>query len=97
MIQIGETPNCQINKAATIGMIIVLRVSFTERAVVRQGTAIRATTAGRNPLNIFSTHILSWNCVKNSAMARIIVKEGRIVPKAQTILPGIPFNCTLQK
>ena len=59
-----------------------------ERAVVIQGTTIKATTAGRSPLNAFSTQILSFTWVKNKAIASIIKKEGRMLPKAQTIPPG---------
>ena len=63
-----------------------------ERAVVRHGTAIKATTAGRKPLNAFSIHTLSRTCVKNNAMAKIIRKEGRIVPKAQQRAPKFLRN-----
>ena len=63
-----------------------------ERAVVKQGTAIKATTAGRNPLKAFSTQILSCIWVKHKAIANMMRKEGSILPKAQMIPPGIFFN-----
>ena len=92
IIQAGETPTCQINKAAATGMISWSFVSFIERAVVRHGTTIKATTAGRRPLKARSTHSLSRTCVKKSAMSKIIRKEGSMVPKAQQIAPGVFFK-----
>ena len=63
-----------------------------ERAVVKQGTAIKATTAGRNPLKAFSTQILSCIWVKHKAIANMMRKEGSILPNAQMIPPGIFFS-----
>ena len=54
MIHTGERPANQIKRAAPIGIISCLWDSLIDLAVVRQGTAMSATTAGRNPLNIFA-------------------------------------------
>ena len=79
--QAGEIPPSQISKATTIGITNCLYESLIERAVVKQGTAIKATTAGRKPLKAFSIHSLSRTCVKNKAIAKMIRKEGSTVPK----------------
>ena len=88
MIHTGERPANQIKRAAPIGIISCLWDSLIDLAVVRQGTAMSATTAGRNPLNIFSTQLLSLNWVKKRAIPRMIRKEGRMGPKAQQMAPG---------
>ena len=92
MIHAGETPASQISRAAATGRISWVRESLMARAVVRQGTTIRATTAGRNPLKAFSTQTLSRTWVKKRVMAKIISKEGRIVRYAQYRAPLFFFS-----
>ena len=53
--KIGETPKSQINKAAPTGIQRFRHVIPAVRAMVKTGAAIKATTAGRIPLNTFST------------------------------------------
>jgi hypothetical protein len=81
-----------MDSATTTGMTSTQPRRRRERAVVITGTAIRATTAGRKPLNAFSTHSFSLNCVKKRAIANMIRKEGRMVPNAQITLPVSFFN-----
>lgn len=90
MIQIGEKPSNQMSRADRIGIQILYRFILADLAMLKVGAAIRATTAGRMPLNIFSIHTLSLKLWKNNAMARIIRKDGNIVPNAVTILPLMP-------
>ena len=92
IIQAGEMPPSQIRRAAPTGMISCRCVSLIERAAVRQGTTMSATTAGRNHLNAFSTHSFSRAWVKKRAMARMMRKEGRIVPNAQQTAPNFFRN-----
>lgn len=55
IIQIGDTPKAQMSKAATTGIHILYRLTLAVFAMVKHGAAIRATTAGRMPMKIFST------------------------------------------
>ena len=58
IIQIGEKPSNQINKAEAIGIQMVYRLILADLAMVKVGAAINATTAGRMPLNIRSMYSL---------------------------------------
>lgn len=75
IIHIGDTPPFQISSAAITGINKVLYDSFNALAVVIQGTAIRATTAGRRALKTFSTQTLSCIRVKNKAINRMIKRR----------------------
>ena len=55
----GEKPKSQISEAETIGIQTLYRLILAERAILNVGAAISATTAGRIPLKIRSTTILS--------------------------------------
>ena len=90
IIHIGEKPNSQINNADTTGIHKLYRLILADRPMVKVGAAINATTAGRIPLNMRSTIGLSLKEWKKSAMARMIINEGSIVPSAVTILPRMP-------
>ena len=59
MIYMGDTPHFQISSAPNKGNISSNRFKWSEWAADRQGTTIRATTAGRIPLKIFITQTLS--------------------------------------
>ena len=76
-----------MTSATTIGIQNVYQFSFARCARRNVGTAIRATTAGRMPRKMAATTLLSSNCLKKMAMARIIKKEGRAVPKAVAMAP----------
>ncbi len=55
IIQMGETPISQISRQLTSGIQEVLHVMFAVFAILKQGAAIRATTAGRTPQkNLFT-------------------------------------------
>ena len=58
---IGDTPSNHIDKAQTIGIQQLDIVIFALCAILNVGTAIKATTAGRLPLNIAVTTALSLN------------------------------------
>ena len=92
IIHIGENPSNQISSAETTGIHMLYRLIRADFAIVNVGAAIKATTAGRIPLNIRSTMTLSLKLWKNSAMARIMINDGSTVPNAVMILPRIPFN-----
>ncbi len=51
---------------------------------------MRATTAGRMPLNTRSTPGLFLKSVKMMAINRITMKEGRMVPRLEKMTPLIP-------
>ncbi len=56
IIHTGETPNAQIITVLTNGIHALLQVSFADLAIENTGNVIKATTAGRIPLKIASTH-----------------------------------------
>lgn len=89
---IGFTPNNHISKAETIGIHTVYHVNCALRAMLKVGTAISATTAGRMPANMDATHGMCWKFWKNIAMASIISSDGIAVPAAAHIAPRIPRN-----
>ena len=75
-----------------MGIHTVFQLIFAARAVVSTGATISATTAGRIPWKML---LISWlffmsSGVKKIAIARIIIKDGRIVPSADTMLPLSP-------
>ena len=59
-------------------------------AIFTVGTAIRATTTGRMPLKARSTQGLSRKAVKNMATARMMRKEGVMLPRVAATLPLNP-------
>ena len=54
------------------------------------GTAMREITTGRMPLKARSTQGLSLKAVKNMAMARMMRKDGRMLPSVAARLPLNP-------
>ena len=70
---IGFTPRAQMAMAQTMGIQALRNVIFACFAMLKQGDAIRATTAGRMPLNVASTHGISRNCVRHVAMSRMTI------------------------
>ena len=65
----------QISRAETIGIQILYLQILADLAMLKVGAAIKATTAGRIPLKMFSTASYSLNWWKNKAMANIIKNE----------------------
>lgn len=59
IIQMGEKPNSQMSSAETTGIHMLYRFIRADLAMLNVGAAINATTAGRIPLNIRSTMVLS--------------------------------------
>ena len=57
----GDTPNNQISSADTIGIQTVYLLILADLAMLKVGAAIKATTAGRMPLKMFSTASYSLN------------------------------------
>ena len=86
----GDIPTCHINRAAKIGMITVFGVTPAALPICHNGAAIRATTAGRMPLNTRSTTGLSLKSVNKMAISRIMMKEGKMVPRLEKTTP-LPF------
>jgi len=65
---------------------------FADRALVITGAMIRATTAGRIPMNtLLNTGLFRIRSgVRNTAMVNMIRNEGIIVPSAAHRLPAPP-------
>ena len=82
----------QIISATAIGIQTVFQVIRADLAVVMTGAMMSATTAGRIPRKIEEITLLFWirSGVKNTAMARITVKHGSIVPNAAATEPRVP-------
>lgn len=59
IMKIGFTPIAQMSSAERIGIQQLVHDTFALNAIFHVGTAIKATTAGRIPLNIDSTTGLS--------------------------------------
>ena len=81
-----------IIKATTSGIHTVRSFSFAALADDSTGAMIRATTAGRMPMNMAE---MTWlflivSGVRKMANARIIRNEGRIVPRAAKTEPRPP-------
>ena len=89
IIQTGEKPNSQMSSAETTGIHMLYRFIRADLAMLNVGAAISATTAGRMPLNMRSTMVLSLKLWKNNAMARMMRNEGSMVPNAVIMLPRI--------
>lgn len=61
MMYTGDTPMSQISRAETMGIHILYRLILADFAMLNVGAAIKATTAGRMPLKMFSTAWYSLN------------------------------------
>ena len=85
----GLTPMAQMSRALTMGIQQLLRLMPTRLAMLKVGTAMSATTAGRMPANMAATQGMSMKWRKQMAMARIIRNDGRAVPKAVQSAPGV--------
>ena len=85
----GEKPNSQMSSAETTGIHMLYRFIRADLAMLNVGAAISATTAGRMPLNMCSTMVLSLKLWKNNAMARMMRNEGSMVPNAVIMLPRL--------
>ena len=59
IMKTGFTPIAQMSRVERIGIQQLLHEIFALQAIFHAGTAIKATTAGRIPLNIDSTTGLS--------------------------------------
>ena len=68
-IRMGETSAFQMSNAAVMGMMAVFHVSFAALDIFQRGATIKATTAGRMPLNMRSTTGLSAKEVKQTAQS----------------------------
>lgn len=79
-----------MSRSVTTGIKEVYLLSSMLFDILIRGTAIRATTAGLIPAKILFTTGFSLNDVKNIAIARIITKEGRALPRAAKRLPLVP-------
>ena len=58
-MMMGLTPKAHINKAEMMGIQQLARLMAAYLAMLKVGTAIRATTAGRMPANIDATQGIS--------------------------------------
>ena len=85
-------PNAAISRQQTTGIQMLKRLIFAVFAILKQGAAMSATTAGRTPMKNFPTHYLSLKCWKNMAMMRMAMMEGRAMPMAPTMPPHTPFS-----
>lgn len=66
IIQTGEKPNSQMSSAETTGIHMLYRFIRADLAMLNVGAAISATTAGRMPLNMRSTMVLSLKLWKTT-------------------------------
>ena len=92
MMKMGLTPSFQMSNAETRGIQQVASVMLALFAMLNVGTAIKATTAGRMPLNIAATQGTSMKWWKNMAMSRMMKNEGRAVPNAEQRAPRSRLN-----
>ena len=90
MIQTGETPHNHIKRVEAMGIQQFVHVMRAERAMLKIGTANRATTAGRTPLKKASTHLLSLNCEKTMAMANMMMMLGITTPNEAQMPERMP-------
>ena len=76
------------------GIQTVFHPIFAALAEVSTGAMIRATTAGRIPIKIdeITRLFLIMSGVRNMAIAKIIRKEGKMVPRDAMMLPRVPRN-----
>ena len=84
----------QMSNATAMGIITVFQLSLAALAADSTGATIRATTAGRIPLNTGDNMelFLIISGVRKIAMASIMKNEGRIVPNAAQIDPFTPLS-----
>ena len=82
----------EIISATTKGIQTVFQRSLAALADVSTGAMMSATTAGRIPMNMAEITRLFFiiSGVRKMAIAKIIRKEGRIVPNEATTLPAVP-------
>lgn len=92
MIQAGETPNSQMSSVDTIGIQQLDQVILADRAMLKIGTANKATTAGRTPLKKASTQGLSLNCENTIAIPKMMTILGTTTPNEAMIPDLIPPN-----
>lgn len=90
MMYAGDIFNSHTAMTTTRGIHAFFREIPADLLNPVNGAAIKATTAGRIPLKIRSTIGLFLNCVKIMAMKRIVMKEGRMMPKPENKLPLNP-------
>ncbi len=81
-----------MSNATDMGMAAVFHPMLAALADDMTGATINATTAGRIPIKMFERVSLFFmrSGVRNIAIARIMVNEGRIVPMEAVIAPFIP-------
>ena len=70
-----------------MGIQMLRHESFAVFAMVKQGEAMSATTAGRTPRKNLPTYGLSLKAWKKMAISRIASIEGRAIPTAPTMPP----------
>ena len=83
-----------MTNAANAGIQMVESLSLAALAVVITGAMINATTAGLIPMKMLESAwlFLMVSGVRKIAMARIIRKEGSMVPSDATIPPLSPLS-----
>lgn len=91
IIHTGDTPKNPISIAAIIGIQTFLMFTPAVLYMWTIGDAIRATTAGLNPLNTFSTIGLFVKSVKTIAIKSIMTNDGIAIPSTAIIAPQKPF------
>ena len=81
-----------ISKATDTGIATVFHPILADRAEDITGATIKATTAGRIPINILDNVSLLFirSGVRNIAIQRIIVNDGNIVPADAATAPFMP-------
>ena len=90
MTQMGETPISHISRQLARGIQPVPHVISAVFAILKQGAAMRATTAGRTPQKNLLTYTLSLKLWKNMAISVMAMMEGRAMPSAPTMPPHTP-------
>ena len=90
MMYIGETFKNATSTSETMASPQVHQLLQDFLAMFIMGTAMSEITTGRMPLNARSTHGLSLKAVKNIAMARMMRKDGRMLPSVAARLPLKP-------
>lgn len=75
-----------------MGIQQLTNVMFALLAILNVGTAIKATTAGRIPLNIAAIQGILMKFWKNNATSKMERKAGNAAPREAPIAPLMPFN-----
>ena len=88
-MNIGLTPTSHISTALAMGIQQLTSEMPALFAMVKVGTAINATTAGRMPRNIAAIQLTSMKRWKKMAMSRMMRNEGNAVPKLAQRAPRI--------